>query len=99
MNTIITAKFELSDTEKQALRLWCLKTERDLPIQLYNWLLKAESHEDLELRKTCVLVTGSLWSPLDQYNWVKSGIIPEHILKDTDYPALESEPRAMLFDD
>lgn len=99
MNTIITAKFELSDTKKQALRLWCLKTERDLPIQLYNWLLKAESHEDLELRKTCVLVTGSLGSPLDNYNWVKYNINPDNILKDPDYPALDSDPRAMLFDD
>lgn len=92
-------KMELAEIELEELRLWCLSVERDLPIQLYNWLLKAESREDLELRKKCTNLIGVLGSALDRYNWVKYNINPDHILKDSDYPDLDDEQIAMLFDD
>lgn len=87
-----TYKITLTNSEKQQLRFWCLKTERDLPIQLYNWLLKAESKEDLELRKSCKLIISDLGSSIDQYNWIVNDLIPQHILINSDYPALESDP-------
>lgn len=72
-----TGKMILTELEKQELRLWCLKADKDLPLQLYNWLLKAESRDDLSLRKTCYIRSSQIGSANDKYQWVKNGIIPK----------------------
>lgn len=84
--------FELSEDEKLELRLWCMNKCYSLPIQLYRWLLKSESHTDLCLRKICYLKRSSLGSVIDRYNWVISGTIPNNIIQDSDYPSLDYDP-------
>lgn len=85
-------KLKLSDEEKQALRLWCMDRRTDLPIQLYNWLIKSESPSDLWLRKTCYLSRRTLGSVIEIYDWVRIGKIPTHIINQPDYPPLDSDP-------
>lgn len=70
---------ELSEIQKQELRLWCMTHNCHRMYEIYQWLNNSNSIEELELKKRVYLLSNRNFQAgtfQEQYHWIITGIMP-----------------------